>query len=78
MVTGNSAIFEPFDPLGRMVDSIAEGNVEVGYSPIVLNIAVGSPVKHIFIVFNMVVEPLDLFFEVAYFAGFMGFSLRDS
>ena len=42
VITGNSAIFQPLDPFGRMVDSIAEGNIEVGYLPVILDIAVGA------------------------------------
>ena len=31
VITGDSAIFRPLDPLGGTVDSITEGNVEVGF-----------------------------------------------
>ena len=77
MITGDSAIFQPLDPLGQTVDSITEGDIKVGYLPIVFNIAVRGPFKHVFIVFDLVMEPTDLFFEAAYFAVFVGFSLSN-
>ena len=77
VITSDSAIFQPFDPLGGTMDSIAEGDVKVGYSPVIFDIAIGGPFKHISIVFNVVMEPLDLFFEAAYFTGFVGFMLCD-
>ena len=54
MITGDSAIFQPLDPLGGMVDPIAKGNVEVGHTPIVFNIAVGGLLECVFIVLNMI------------------------
>jgi hypothetical protein len=77
VVAGNSAIFQPLDPFGRMVDPIAKGNVEVGHLPIILNIAIGGPLECIFVVLNTIVEPSDLFFKVVYFAGGLGFTLSD-
>ena len=59
------------------MDSVAEGNVEVWYLSIILNVAIRGSLKYVFIVLDMVVEPSDLFFEVVYFAGFMGFMLSN-
>ena len=75
MVPGNSSVFQLLDPLGRSEDSIAEGNVEVGHPPIVLDVSVGSPLEYIFVVFDAVVEPADLLFEAVNFAGFLGITL---
>jgi hypothetical protein len=48
MITGDSAIFQPLDPLGRTVDSIAEGDVKVGHLPVVLDVAVRGSFKLVF------------------------------
>ena len=77
VVASDSAIVQLLDPLGRMVDSITEGNVEVRYSPIVLNITVRGFFECVFVVLDMVVKPSDLFFEAAYLAGSMGFMLSN-
>ena len=77
MVTGNSAIFQPLDPFGGMVDSVAKGNVEVGHSPIVDNIAIGGLFELVFIVLDMVMEPLNLVFEAMHFASSLGLMLSD-
>jgi hypothetical protein len=77
MITSDSAIFQPLDPLGRTVDSVAEGNVEVGYSPIIFDIAIGGSVEHVFVVLNTVVEPLDLVLKVIHFTSSLGFMLSD-
>jgi hypothetical protein len=47
----------------------------VGHPPIVLNVSVGSSLKYIIIMFDAVMEPTDLLFEVANFAGFLGIML---
>jgi hypothetical protein len=75
MVTCDPAIFQPLDPLGRMVDSISEGNVEVGYLPIILDVAIRGSFKLVFIMLDMIMEPSDLFFEVTHFTGSMGLTL---
>jgi hypothetical protein len=72
VVAGDLAIFQSLNPLGGAKDSITDGDVEVMYSPIVLNIAIGGSVKHVFVVLDMVVEPVDLLLEVANFAGLLG------
>jgi hypothetical protein len=77
VVTSDSAVIQPFDPLGRTVDLVAQRNVEMGHSPIVLNVAIRGSVKHIFVVLDTVVKPSDLLFEVAHLAGLVGLALYD-
>ena len=77
MITSNSAVFQPLDPLSRVVDSIAKGNIEVGYSPVVLDVAIRGSFECVFVVLDMVMEPSDLFFEAAYLTGSMGFTLSN-
>ena len=77
MVTGDPAVFQSLDPLGRMVDSITKGNVEVGHSSIIGDIAVGGPVELVFIVLDTVMEPSDLFFEAMHFACSLGLALSN-
>ena len=72
MESGDPSIFQLFDPLGWFEDSIAKGNVEVGYLPIILDISVGGSFKDIFIVFDAIVEPANLLLEAANFAGLLG------
>ena len=54
-----------------------ELSVEMGHSPIVLNVAIRGSVKHIFVVLDTVVKPSDLLFEVAHLAGLVGLALYD-
>jgi hypothetical protein len=75
MVTGNSAIFQPFDPFGRVEDSITDGDVEVRYLPIILDITIGGSIKRVLVVLNMDVEPGNLFLKAANFAGLLGIAL---
>ena len=75
VITGDPAIFQPLNPFGRAEDPIANGNVEVGHPSIILGVAIGGSVECILVVLNMVVEPPDLLFEMADFAGFFGFTL---
>ena len=75
VITSNSAVFQPLDPFGGPVDSIAEGNVKVGHSPVVLDVAIRGSFELIFIVFNAIVEPSDLFFKALLLAGGMGLML---
>ena len=77
VVTSDSAIFQPLDPLGGMVNSITKGNVEVRHSPIVLDIAVGGLLELVFIMLNVVVEPSDLLFEAMHFTSSLGFVLSN-
>ena len=77
MVTSDSAIFQPLDPLGRVVDSVTEGNVEVGYSPVIFDVAIWGPFKCVFVVLNAVMEPSDLFFKAVYLTGSVSFMLSN-
>ena len=77
MVSGDSSILQLLDPLGWSEDSIAKGNVEVGHPPIVFNVSVGFSFIYIFIVFDTVVEPTDLLFEMADLAGLLGITSSD-
>ena len=72
MVSSNSSIFQLFDPFGQAEDSIAKGNVEVGYVPVILNVSIRGSFEYVLVVLDTVVEPADLFFEVADFAGLLG------
>ena len=75
VVPSNSPVIYPLDPFGQVEDSITKGNVEVGDSSVVLFVAIGGPFEHVLIVFDMVVESTDLFFEAANFACFLGIVL---
>ena len=77
MESGNPPVFQLLDPLGWSEDSIAKGNIEVGHPPVVLNIPVGGSLEYIFVVFDTVMEPMDLLFEATNFAGFLGVTLGD-
>ena len=77
MITSNSAVLQPFDPFGGTMDSIAKGDVKVGHSPIIDDIAIRGPFKVVFIVLDMVMEPSDLFLEAVHFAGSLGFALSN-
>jgi hypothetical protein len=77
MITSDSAVFQTLNPFGGAVDSVAERNVKVGYSPIVLDVAIRGPVEHVFIVLDTVMEPANLLFEAADFTGFLGITLSD-
>ena len=68
----NTPVFELLDPLGRLVDSVAQGNKEMRDSPVVFNVPIGGAFEYIFIVFNPVMEPGDLFFKAADFDVFVG------
>ena len=75
MEPGDSSVFQLLDPLCWLEDPVAEGNVEVGYSPVVLNVPIGGMFKYVFIVFNVVVEPMDLLIEAVDFAGLLSIAL---
>ena len=77
MIAGNLTIFQPLDPLGGVKDSIADGNVEMGDSPVVLDVPVRRSVECVFIVLDMVVEPTNLFLEAVDFASFLGVASSD-
>ena len=75
MVPGNSSIFQLFDPLGWAEDSIAEGDVKLRYSSVVLDVSIGGPFKHVFVVLDLIMEPTDLFLEATNFTCFLGIAL---
>ena len=77
MITGDPAIFQPLDPFGRAVDSIAQGDVEVGDVSLVGNVAIRGSFELIFIVLNMVMQAPNLLPKVAHFGGSLGFALSD-
>ena len=77
MEPSDSAVFELLDPLCWFEDSIAQGNEEVGDSPIVFDVSVGGTFEYVFIVFDPVMESSDLFFEAMNFDIFMGIASGD-
>jgi hypothetical protein len=77
VVAGNPTVLQPLDPFGGVENSIADGDVKVGYSPVVLDITIGGSVECVLIVPDMVVEPMDLLPEVADFAGLLGVASSD-
>ena len=72
MEPGDTPIFQLFDPLCRLEDSVAQGDVEVGHPPLVVNVAIWGPFKDIFVVLDSVVESGDLLFEATNFDVFVG------
>ena len=68
----DSAVFELLDPLCWFEDSVTQGNEEVGDSPIILDVPVGSAFEYVFIVLNTIVEPGNLFFEMTDFNVLLG------
>ena len=72
MEPGNPSVFQLLDPSGQFEDPISKGDVEVGHPPVVLDVPVGGSLEYVFIVFDVVMEPADLLFETANFAGFLG------
>ena len=68
----DSAVFKLFDPLCWFEDSFAQGNEEVGNSPIVFDVSIGGAFEYVFVVFDPVVESGNLFFEATNFDVFMG------
>ena len=77
MEPGDSAIFELLNPLCWFEDPVAQGNEEVGDSPIVLNVPIGGAFEYVFIVLNTIMEPTNLFFEVTDFDVFLGVASSD-
>ena len=63
MEPGDAPVFELLDPLGRLVDSFAQRDEEVGDSSFVFNVPVGGAFEYVFIVFDSVMESGDLFLE---------------
>ena len=74
---GNLAVFELLDPLCWFEDSLTQGNEEVGDFPVVLNISVGGAFEYVFVVFDLVVESGNLFFEATNFDIFVGVASGD-
>ena len=72
MESSDLPVFQLLDSLGWLEDSITEGDVEVGHSPIILDVPVRGLFEYIFVVFDAVVKSADLFFEVADFGGLLG------
>ena len=70
--SGDASIFQLFDPFCWLEDSVAQRNVEVGHPPFVVDVAIWGSFEDVFIVFDSVVEPGDLFFETADFDIFVG------
>ena len=72
MESSDPSVFQLLDPLGWLEDSVAEGDVKVGHPPVVLDVSIRGSLEYIFVMLNAVVEPVDLLFEAANFAGFLG------
>ena len=64
---GDASIFQLLDPFSQLKHSLAQGDVEVGHSPLIVNIAIGGFLENIFIMFDMVMESADLLIEMADF-----------
>jgi hypothetical protein len=69
MEAGNSAVVQLLDPFGGMVDSIAQGNVELGDLSLIDDVAIRGLLELVFVVLNMVVEPSNLFLKAVCFNG---------
>ena len=68
---GDSAVFQLFDPLCRLEDSVAQGNEEVGDLPVVFNVSVGGTFEYVFVMFDPVVESGNLLLEATNFDVFI-------
>ena len=77
MESGDPSIFQLLDPFGQFKDPISKGDVKVGHPTIVLDVPIGGSLEYVFIVFDTVVEPMDLLFEAANFTGFLGITSGD-
>ena len=77
VIAGDSAVFQSFDPFGRVVDSITQGDVEVRHLPFVDNVAIGGPLELVFVVFYAVIQAFNLFLKAAHFDGGLGFTSGD-
>ena len=71
MEPGNSTVFQLFDPLCWLKDSIAKGNEEVGDLPIILDVPIGGAFEYVFIVLDVVMESADLFVKAADFTSLL-------
>ena len=54
VITGDSAIFQPFDPFGRTEDFIVQGNVELGNLSIVDNKVLRGLLKSGFVMLDTI------------------------
>ena len=77
VIAGDSAVFQSFDPFGRVVDSITQGDVEVRHLPFVDNVAIGGPLELVFVVFYAVIQAFNLFLKVVHLDGCLCFALSD-
>ena len=73
----DSAVVHPLDPLGWAVDSITQGNVELGNLPVIDNVAIGGLLELVFVVFNMVIQAFNLLSKTVHFDGGLGFASGD-
>jgi hypothetical protein len=72
MESGDASIFQLFDPFCWFEDSVAQRDVEVGHLPLVVDVAIWGSFEDVFVMFDSVVEPGDLFLETADFNIFVG------
>jgi hypothetical protein len=72
MKPGDSSVFQLLDPFRWFEDPVAEGNEEVGHSPVILGVPIRGSLKYAFVVFNTVVKSVDLLIEAMDFAGLLG------
>ena len=77
METGDSTVFKLLDPFCWFEDPIAQGNEEVGDSPIVFDVSVGGAFEYVLIVLDTIVEPANLFLEATDFDVFLGITSSD-
>jgi hypothetical protein len=76
-VPRDCAIVIKTDPLGSLVQSIADWDVEVGDLPIVESVAFRRSVVGVLIVEDMLLEPLELLFICLGDDGGVGFVIGD-
>ena len=72
MESSNLSVFQLLDSLGWFEDSVAKGDVEVGYLPVVLDVPIWGLFEYVFVMFYMVVKSTDLFIEAVDFTGLLG------
>ena len=77
MEPSNAPVFELLDPLGRLVDSFAQGDEEVGDSSVVFNVPIGGAFEYVFVVFDSVMESGDLLLEATNLDIVMGVTSGD-
>ena len=72
MKPGDASIFELLDPLRWLEDSVTQRDEEVGDSSFVFNVAIRGAFEYVLVMFDSVVEPSNLLFEVTNFDVFLG------